>query len=55
MLPRMGGVSFRQMQLRSTDLRAIPTVAMTGTGDPKELSNLGFEAVLRKPSTSTIW
>ncbi|MES1208277.1 MAG: response regulator [Pseudomonadota bacterium] len=49
MLPRMGGVSFRQMQLRSADLRVVPTVAMTGTGDAKQLSHLGFEAVLRKP------
>ena len=49
MLPRMGGVSFRQVQMRSADLRDIPTVAMTGTGDAKELSKLGFEAVLRKP------
>ena len=31
MLPRMGGVSFRQLQMRSADLRDMPTVAMTGT------------------------
>ena len=49
MLPRMGGVSFRQLQMRWAGLCDVPTVAMTGTGDPKELSNLGFEAVLRKP------
>ena len=48
-LPRMSGVSFRQVQLRSADLRDVPTVAMTGTVDAKELSHLGFEAVLRKP------
>lgn len=49
MLPRMGGVSFRQVQLRSADLRDIPTVAMTGTRDAKGLNSLGFEAVLPKP------
>lgn len=49
MLPRMGGVSFRQMQLRSADLRDIPTVAMTGTKNVKGLSELGFKAVLAKP------
>jgi CheY-like chemotaxis protein len=49
MLPRMGGVSFRQMQLRSVDLRDIPTVAMTGTKNVKGLSELGFKAVLAKP------
>ena len=49
MLPRMGGVSFRQVQLRSTDLRDIPTVAMTATRDAKGLNNLWFEAVLPKP------
>lgn len=49
MLPRMGGVSFRQVQLRSADLRDVPTVAMTGTSNAKELSKLQFDAVLRKP------
>ncbi|HVT10513.1 MAG TPA: response regulator [Polyangia bacterium] len=49
MLPRMGGVSFREVQLRSADLRDVPTVAMTGTSNAKELSKLQFNAVLRKP------
>ncbi|HVT06970.1 MAG TPA: response regulator [Polyangia bacterium] len=49
MLPRMGGVSFRQVQLRSADLRDVPTLAMTGTSNAKELSKLQFDAVLRKP------
>ncbi len=49
MLPRMGGVSFRQMQLRTAELRDVPTVAMTATRDAKGLNNLGFEAVLPKP------
>jgi CheY-like chemotaxis protein len=49
MLPRIGGISFRQMQLRSADLRDVPTVAMTGTRDAQGLNNLGFEAVLNKP------
>ena len=49
MLPRMGGVSFRQVQLRWAGLCDVPTVAMTGTSNAQELSNLQFDAVMRKP------
>jgi CheY-like chemotaxis protein len=49
MLPRMGGVSFRQLQLRWAELQGVPTLAMTGTSNAKELSPLRFDAVMRKP------
>jgi CheY-like chemotaxis protein len=50
-LPRMDGVSFRQEQLRSPELRAIPTIAVTATRDRPELESLEFHAVIRKPTS----
>jgi two-component system response regulator MprA len=49
MLPRMDGVAFRQTQLRTPGLSAIPTIAVTGSKDVERLQNLGFTEIMRKP------
>ncbi len=49
MLPRVNGVVFREAQLRSPALRAIPTIAITSMKDMVDLDTLAFAAVFRKP------
>lgn len=49
MLPRVNGVAFRESQLRSPELGAIPTVAITSLKDTVDLAGLDFAAVFKKP------
>jgi CheY-like chemotaxis protein len=49
MLPRVNGVVFREAQVRSPALRAIPTVAITSMKDLVDLDPLEFAAVFKKP------
>lgn len=49
MLPRMDGITFRKIQLRTANLRQIPTIAITGMKGIERLRDLSFAAVLRKP------
>jgi len=49
MLPRMGGIEVRQLQMRSSGLRAVPTIALTSLRDIAHLQTYAFDAVFRKP------
>ena len=48
-MPKMNGVSFREVQLQSAVLRSIPTIAVTAVRGVFDLDSLGFEQVLQKP------
>ncbi len=48
-LPRMDGIAFRQIQLRTPRLCDIPTVAITSRADVADRRDLAFAAVMRKP------
>lgn len=47
-LPRLSGSAFRQMQLRTPSLSAIPTIAVTSL-DRSHFEDLQFTAVFKKP------
>jgi two-component system, chemotaxis family, chemotaxis protein CheY len=49
MLPRIDGVAFRRIQMRSESVRDIPTIAMTANRNLSSLADLGFCKVLPKP------
>jgi CheY-like chemotaxis protein len=49
MLPRMDGLTFRRIQLRTASLRQIPTIAITGMKSIEHLGELAFAEVLMKP------
>lgn len=49
MMPKVDGVSFRQAQLQSPELRNIPTIAMTAARGMVVLDTLQFEDVMQKP------
>jgi CheY-like chemotaxis protein len=49
-LPRMDGISFREVQLQSSTFRTIPTIVLTATKNTREsLEALGFAALMSKP------
>jgi two-component system, chemotaxis family, chemotaxis protein CheY len=48
-LPRLDGIRFRQIQLRTPYLRDIPTVALTSRADVCNGRDLGFTDIVRKP------
>ncbi len=48
-LPKMNGISFREVQLDSPVLRDIPTIVMTATRGIRDLTPLGFSEILSKP------
>lgn len=50
MMPLMDGFQFREVQLESQELAAIPVVVMSAYGDfEKNKEKLGVEAYLKKP------
>lgn len=50
-LPKMNGISFREVQLESPALRDIPTIVLTATRGVRDLAPLGFTDILAKPVT----
>lgn len=48
-LPRVDGIAFRQIQLRTPVLRDIPTIAITSRGDVADRQELAFATVMKKP------
>lgn len=48
-LPKMNGISFREVQLDSPALRDIPTIVMSATRGVRNLDSLGFFEILAKP------
>ncbi len=48
-MPKMNGLSFREVQLQSPTLREIPTIAVTALAGAPDVRGLGFEEILQKP------
>ncbi len=49
LMPRLGGVELRQLQMRASGLRAIPTIALTAVPNLAQLGPCAFYAVFGKP------
>ncbi|MES1165007.1 MAG: response regulator [Verrucomicrobiota bacterium] len=49
-LPRMNGITFREVQLQSPILRDIPTIVVSATSKQLDLDSLGFTAIIAKPA-----
>ncbi|MFL5304367.1 MAG: response regulator [Polyangia bacterium] len=49
-LPRMSGLTFREVQLESPMLRNIPTIVVSATTKRLDLESLGFAAIIPKPA-----
>ena len=49
MMPRLSGVELRQLQMRASGLRGIPTIALTAMPSLSQLDDCAFHAVFAKP------
>ena len=49
-LPRMSGITFREVQLQSPALRDIPTIVVSATSKRLDLESLRFAAIIPKPA-----
>jgi CheY-like chemotaxis protein len=49
MLPRLDGIELRRLQMRSSGLRSVPTIAMTAIWNLSELDSCAFHDVFKKP------
>ena len=49
-MPRIDGFSFRTVQLQTSLVRDIPTIALTSLTEPR-VNNFGFDAVVPKRAT----
>lgn len=49
-MPRIDGFSFRTVQLQTSTVRDVPTIAFTSLAEPK-VESFGFDAVIPKRAT----